>query len=142
MAESTVRWFNAASALYKGYSGGEAMTKSKFLVFVILAGFLSGCAWLNPALRIHSVVIGKTTVAEASSLFGKPYLVSHTNWGETFYMWDHDEAAIIGKSGRKTPQKGFLMGTFDKDGILRDLTAYGTTSDTMIDYWNTPRKQP
>jgi hypothetical protein len=120
------------------------MRNCKILVFVILASFLSGCAafdeWYYPSLRIHSVAIGKTTVAEASSLFGKPYLVSHLNWGGTLYMWDHDEADLVDKSGQKIPQKGFLMATFDKDGILQDLKATGMTSDTMIDYWNAPRK--
>jgi hypothetical protein len=122
------------------------MMKRKILVFMILVSFLSGCA-SYPTGKIHSVAEGKTTVAEAFSLFGKPYLVvPHVTWKSFFYeticVWDHAEADFIDKSGRKIPQKGFLIATFDKDGILRLFTVTGTTSDTMIDYWNTPRKQP
>jgi hypothetical protein len=124
--------------------------KRTILVFVILAGFLSGCAsTVHSWDKIHSVAKGKTTVAEASSLFGKPYLVvSHEEkWGgnlfyKTLYVWDHAEADLIDESGRKIPQKGFLMAIFDNDGILIHFRETGTTSDAMIDYWNAPGKQP
>jgi outer membrane protein assembly factor BamE (lipoprotein component of BamABCDE complex) len=113
---------------------------NRFLVFVLMLGFLSGCASVGRKIDQSSadkIEKGKTTKQEVITLLGSPDRITRRANGDTMFSYKYARATakpatfipIFGPLvGGANVQHQFFIVLFGADGVVKDyISSQGST---------------